>query len=222
MRTVDRGIQFATESILADAARKQVEQNIPAPDDLVVQRYQSKKQEYEQVRLRQLLIRTEGSILSQSSVATRPPLSSEEARKKLEELRTQILNGADFAEVVRASSDDPTTAAAGGDTGFVSYQEIIPPIAQAADALAPGKVSEVIPTPFGMLLIQVVEKRTRPFAEVRRELEAAIRQAGLEQRLQELQNQYKITVDDKFFAPKNTAAAPFGTPAVAPENSSGR
>jgi peptidyl-prolyl cis-trans isomerase C len=215
-------IQFATESILADAARKQVEQKIAAPDDLVVQMYQAKKKEYEEVHLRQLLIRTESSILSQSSAPTQPALSSEAARKKLEELRAQIVNGADFAEVVRANSDDPTSAASGGDIGFVTYRTVIPPIAQAADALAPGKVSEIIPTPFGLVLIQVVEKRTRPFPEVRRELEASIRQAGLEERLQDLQKQYKITVDDKFFAPKSTSGAPFGTPAMPQESSGGR
>ena len=216
-------IQVATESILADAARKQVEQNIAAPDDLVVQLYQQKKKEYEEVRLRQLLIRTESSILSQSSVATRPPLSSEDARKKLQELRTKILNGAAFADVVRANSDDTGAAASGGDIGFVSYQTVIPPIAQAAEKLAPGQVSEIIPTPFGMVLIQVVEKRTRPFPEVRRELEAQIRQAGLEQRLRELQDQYKITVDDKFFAPKNASAAPpFGTSAAPTDAAGGR
>jgi peptidyl-prolyl cis-trans isomerase C len=216
-------IQFATESILADAARRQIAQNIPAPDDLVAQMYQSKKREYEEVRLRQLLIRTESSILSQSSAPARPPLSSEDARKKLEELRTQILNGADFAELARANSDDPTSAASGGDTGFVRYQDVIPPIAQAADALAPGKVSDIIPTPFGMLLVQVVEKRTRPFTEVRPELEATVRQDKLEQRLQELQSQYKITVDDKFFAPKNVPQpAPFGAAVANPETPAGR
>ena len=196
-------IQFATDSILADAARRQVAQNIPVAEDVVKQMYETKKREYEEVRLRQLLIRTESSIMSQSSTATRPPLSSEEARKKLEELRAQILNGADFAEIARANSDDPSSATSGGDTGFVRYQDVIPPIAQAADALAPGKVSDIIPTPYGLLLIQVVEKRTRPFEEVRPELEASVRQGNLEQRLRDLESQYKITEDEKFFAPKN-------------------
>jgi parvulin-like peptidyl-prolyl isomerase len=214
-------IQFATESILADAARRQIAQNIPAPDDLIQQMYDGKKGEYQEVHLRQLLIRTESSIMSQSSAPTRPPLSSEEARKKLEELRTQILNGADFAEVARANSDDPSSATTGGDVGFVRYQDVIPPIAQAADALAPGKVSDIIATPYGLLLIQVVEKRTRPLAEVRPELENSVRQANLEQRLQDLESQYKITEDEKYFAPKNSQA-PAETPATATPSSGGK
>src|ERR1044071_4616223 len=154
-------IQFATESILADAARRQIEQNLPVPDARLAQLYAQKKKEYEEVRFRQLLIRTESSILSQSSAPTRPPLSSEEARKKLEGLRAQILAGADFAEIVRANSDDPSSAASGGDVGFVRYQDVIPPIALAADALDAGKISDIIPTPFGLLVLQVVEKRTQ-------------------------------------------------------------
>jgi parvulin-like peptidyl-prolyl isomerase len=152
--------------------------------------------------------------LSESAAPTHPPLSSEEARKKLEGLRTQIQNGADFAEIVRANSDDPN-AASSGDTGFVRYQELIPPIAQAADSLAPGKVSDIIPTPYGLMLIQVVEKRTRPFEEVRPELETSVRQGNLEQRLHDLESQYKVTEDEKYFAPKNVQQAPSGT-SIAP------
>jgi peptidylprolyl isomerase len=211
---VKQAIEFAEESILADTARKRFEQTMPAPDDIVTQLYQSKAREFEEVRLRRLLVRTESSILSQSSVPGKPPLSSEDARKKLEDLRKQIVEGADFAALARANSDDTSSAAAGGDVGFVSYLALIPPIAQAARSLQAGKVSEVIPTPFGMEIIQVVEKRTKPLAEVRPQLEAAVRQAKLQERLQELQGQYKITVENDYFKP--AAAGPSGTPYGAP------
>jgi len=203
-------IELATESILAAAERKQIEQSISAPPDLVAQLYESRKKQFEEVRLRRLLIRTEGSILSQSSVASRPALSPADARKKLEDLRRQILDGADFAELARANSDDPASAPAGGDMGFATYQSVIPPIAQAAAALAPGKVSEIIATPYGLELIQVVEKRTKPLEEVRPELEAQLRQGKLEEKMQELQSQYKISIDQDYFNPKNAAPAPSG------------
>jgi parvulin-like peptidyl-prolyl isomerase len=208
-------IEIVTESILADAARRQIAQDVSLPEDMVSQYYEAHSGEYEQVRIRRILIRTESSILSESSVPTRPPLSSADARKKLEEIRKQVLEGGDFAELARANSDDGASAASGGDLGFVSYRTLIPPIMQAADRLAPGEVSEIIPTAFGMEMIQVVEKRAQPLEEVRPLLEATLRQGKLEEKLQELQNQYKIAVDNEFFAPQTAAPMPFGT--VVPE-----
>ncbi|HWP83900.1 MAG TPA: peptidylprolyl isomerase, partial [Terriglobia bacterium] len=192
---IRRAIEVATDSILAEAARKRIEQSIPAPEEALQQMYQARIKEFEEARLRRILIRTEESVLSQSSAPTRPPLSSAEARKKLEGLRQQILAGGDFAELARQHSDDAASAPLGGDIGFVNYRTVIPPIIQAADRLAPGEVSEIIPTAFGLELIQVVEKRARPLAEVRAQLEAALRQNKLEETLQELQSRHKISVD---------------------------
>lgn len=206
---VQKEMEVATESILADAARQQLEKNIAVSEDQLQQLYESKKSEFQEVRLRRLLIRTENSIMSQTSVASRPPLSPAEAKKKLTALRQQILAGADFAEIARANSDDGASAPSGGDLGFVSYRTLIPPVMQAADRLAPGEVSDVIPTAFGMELIQVVAKRTRPLEEVRPQLEAILRQGKLDAKLQELQSHHKIVVDSEFFAPPKTAAPSF-------------
>jgi parvulin-like peptidyl-prolyl isomerase len=178
---------------------------------MVRQLYEARKAEFEEVRLRRILMRTESSVLSQTSVASRPPMSSAEARTKLAGLRQQILDGADFAELARAYSDDGASASSGGDLGFVSYRTLIPPIMQAANRLSPGEVSDVIPTAFGMELIQVVEKRARPLDEVRPQLEALLRQGKLDEKLQELQSQYKITVDTEFFAPQTTPQPSFET-----------
>jgi len=212
---VRQAIEIAIEGILADVERERVEQSVAAPADLVAQLYQTRKKDLEEVHLRRLLIRTESSILSTGSAASKPPLSSEAARKKLEEIRQQILGGADFAEVARANSDDPESVSKGGDLGFVGYRAVIPPVAQAALKLSAGQVSDIIATPFGMELYQVVEKRTKPLDEVRPQLEAIIRQGNVEERMQELQSHYKISVDQQFFAPQDAAdAAPFGAPAT--------
>jgi parvulin-like peptidyl-prolyl isomerase len=213
---VQKAIEVATESILADAARQQLEKSIPVPEDELQKLYESRKSEFQEVRLRRLLIRTDNSILSQTSVASRPPLSSAEARRKLAQLRQQILDGADFADIARTNSDDGASAPSGGDLGFVNFRTLIPPVMQAADSLAPGQVSDIIPTAFGMELIQVVAKRTKPLEEVRPQLEASYRQGKLAEKLQELQNQYKIDVDMKFFMAPKTAPKAFET--ITPPN----
>lgn len=59
-----------------------------------------------------------------------------------------------------------------------------------------------------MELIQLIEKRVKPLSEVRPELEAMMRQGKLEDKLQELQQQYKITLDDSYFTPPSPATTP--------------
>jgi hypothetical protein len=204
---VQRAIALATESILADAARKQLEQSIAIPQAQLLEAYQKRGAEFEQSHIRRLVIRTENSLLSASSAPTRPPLAPQEARKKIEELRQQIVDGSSFAELARAHSDDGSSAQNGGDMGFIRRMDVIPPIAQAAFSLAPGQVSEVIPTPYGLELIQVVERRVAPLEEVKGSLEASLRQAQVEASLQQLQEQYKIFVDEAFFRPSGQPPA---------------
>lgn len=139
--------------------------------------------------------------MTQSASPTRPPLPAAEARKKLEDLRRRILAGASFAELAQAYSDDLATAGFGGDMGYVNRQKVVPPIADAAYALPPGQVSQIIPTPYGLDLIKIEDRRTKPLDEVKPILETQIRQAKVQEVLQRLQSECRVMVDTRFFAP---------------------
>jgi parvulin-like peptidyl-prolyl isomerase len=86
-------------------------------------------------------------------------LDSSEARQDLEDIRTAVREGADFAEEARHWSDDPS-ADRGGDLGFFGRGEMVPEFEQVAFALDPGQVSEVFSTPFGYHLVKLEEKKT--------------------------------------------------------------
>jgi peptidyl-prolyl cis-trans isomerase D len=86
-------------------------------------------------------------------------LDSSEARQDLEDIRTAVLEGTDFAEEARHWSDDPS-ADRGGDLGFFARGEMVPEFDQVAFSLEPGQVSEVFATPFGYHLVKVEEKKT--------------------------------------------------------------
>jgi peptidyl-prolyl cis-trans isomerase C len=201
---VRRMLETARESILADAARRKIEEDIPVSDQAIEQLYEKRKADFEEVRIRQILIRTQASILTETSSPTRPPLSEADARKKLEDIRQRILAGADFQQMARENSDDTATAPSGGDLGYVSRRTLVPPVADAAFGLAPGQVSQVIPTPYGMDLIKVESKRTRPLAEVRSALAAQLRQSQFQEAFKRLQEQYKVVVDEKYFSSGTT------------------
>jgi len=91
-------------------------------------------------------------------------LSDTEAQTRLKTLRERILNGADFAELAKASSAD-LSAARGGDIGWVNPGDTVPEFEKAMNALAPNEVSEPVRSPFGWHLIQVLERRKQDMGE---------------------------------------------------------
>ena len=91
-----------------------------------------------------------------------------EARDRADRLRREAEDSADFAELARTHSEDPGSAANGGDLGVVVRGQTVPDFEAALFALEPGDISAVIETPFGFHVIQMVEReaaRTVPFVE---------------------------------------------------------
>jgi peptidyl-prolyl cis-trans isomerase SurA len=82
-----------------------------------------------------------------------------DAKHRLIELKERLDNGADFAELARLHSEDPS-GANGGDLGWIASGDTVPEFERAMKALEPGQVSEPVQTPFGWHLIEVLERRT--------------------------------------------------------------
>jgi len=123
-------------------------------------------------------------------------VSEAEARRKLETVRDGIVNGVDFAEQARLYSQDGS-AAKGGDLGWLSPGDTVPEFERAMDALKPGEVSQVIQSPFGMHLIQVLERRERDMSEERQR--AIARQAIRERKLDEAYQDWLRQLRDRTY-----------------------
>jgi peptidyl-prolyl cis-trans isomerase SurA len=93
----------------------------------------------------------------------RSPKSSTEAKEKAKEFAQAILdsikNGADFAEMAKKYSEDPGSSKEGGDLGFVKRGVFYPEFEAAAFALQPGQISDVVESPVGFHIIELIEKR---------------------------------------------------------------
>ncbi|MHB8535008.1 MAG: peptidylprolyl isomerase [Sulfuricaulis sp.] len=90
-----------------------------------------------------------------------------DARRQLLNLRERILNGEDFAALARAHSEDPGSAANGGDLGWVNPGQMVPEFEKAMNALQPNQLSEPVRTSFGLHLIQVLGRRTHDITHER-------------------------------------------------------
>jgi parvulin-like peptidyl-prolyl isomerase len=91
-----------------------------------------------------------------------PGASDAEKRRALrtaKELREKIVGGADFGAVAREESEDPESAARGGDIGFVLRGVAAPEMEKVVFDLKVGDVSEPILTDIGYHVIRVTERR---------------------------------------------------------------
>ena len=82
----------------------------------------------------------------------------EKARQKIEEVKKEIDNGADFAEMARKYSTCPS-AENGGDIGFFQRKgSIVEEFAKVAFSMEVGEISEPVKTQFGYHIIKVTDK----------------------------------------------------------------
>jgi len=123
-------------------------------------------------------------------------VSETEARRKMENLRERLVNGGDFAELARLYSQDGS-AAKGGDLGWVSPGDTVPEFETAMDALKVKEFSPVVQSPFGMHLIQVLERRQRDVSAERQR--AAARQALRERKLDDAYQDWLRQIRDRAY-----------------------
>jgi peptidyl-prolyl cis-trans isomerase C len=84
-------------------------------------------------------------------------------RDEAESLRTQILDGADFADLAWVNSLDAGSRPAGGDLGWSPRGYLLQPeVDAAAWSLAPGETSDVIESALGYHIVRVLERADHP------------------------------------------------------------
>ena len=82
--------------------------------------------------------------------------SDEDARTKLESLREQILQGADFGELAKAHSDDPGSKGLEGDLGWFEPKTMVPAFEKMLLQTEPDTTSPVFRSQFGWHILQVL------------------------------------------------------------------
>ena len=106
--------------------------------------------EPEQIRASHILIRA--SIDDSNDI-------KQKAKEKIDDLLRQVKEGADFAELAKANSEDDYSATKGGDLDYFDKRTMVPEFSQAAFALEPNNVSDVVQTDFGYHIIKVTDHK---------------------------------------------------------------
>ena len=80
-------------------------------------------------------------------------------KERLLSIRERIINGERFATLARLYSEDPGSSRKGGELGMASKSIFWPAFSDAAMSLKPGTISQIVETPDGFHIIEVLEKK---------------------------------------------------------------
>ena len=129
----------------------------------------------EQVRASHILLKTDGK--DEAAV-----------RKQAEDVLKQAkAPGADFAALAKKYSEDDGSKANGGDLDYFGKGRMVPEFEQAAFAMQPGQISDLVKSQFGFHIIKVVDKKaagTRTLDEARAQIQETLAAQRVEQQLE--------------------------------------
>ena len=171
------------QMIVADQA--QIGQAIQISDAQVESYYNSHKDQYrtpERVQARHILIKTTGK--SKEEI--------DQLKAKADDLLKQIKGGADFAKIAEKNSEDPGSAAKGGDLGWIVRGQMVKNFEDTVFSLKPKEISGVITTEYGFHIIQVMDRepaRLRTMAEVKPEIVGNLRNQSVFDLMQNMADQ---------------------------------
>jgi peptidyl-prolyl cis-trans isomerase C len=124
--------------------------------------------------IRHILFASGGAPGETTGSSAEQEAATEEARAEAEDVKRQIEDGGDFAELARENSDDPGSGEQGGDLGCNPSGGFVPEFDEAAFGAEEGELLGPVETEFGFHLIEVTEIRPpgeTPFEEVRPQIE---------------------------------------------------
>lgn len=176
--------------LLADLAR--IRSQVSVTEDEIRARYEAMKGQFqsgESVQAQHILLKVESNATLEQQNAV---------EKKARDLVVRLRAGADFAALAREHSQDPGSAANGGDLGFFERGRMVAEFEQAAFSTPVGTISDPVKTPYGYHIIRVNEKRPgglKPLSEVRAQLEAQLRTQKASDSARERIAQAKTRID---------------------------
>ena len=175
--------RFEESLLLQEVRRMEVDSKVSVSEPEIEERYRNNIEDYTRpprVRLREIVVRFDNT-------------NEVEQGQKARRLLQDINQGADFAEVARMHSESGSRDA-GGDLGYFNEGELTEALSEAAFALGPGEVSEIIRLDTAFYIIRVEERDeevTQELDEVRNEVADAIFQEKMNVQMEKFVKQLR-------------------------------
>jgi peptidyl-prolyl cis-trans isomerase C len=154
-------------NITEEQLREDIRENLPVqevqervagnaePSDEEIQNYYEKNKE--------------AQFTTPAQRCVRHILFNKDQKQKAEDVKQQLENGGDFAELAKENSQDPGSAENGGDLGCLGKGETVPEFEQAAFGAEQGEIVGPVETEFGYHILEVTDvksEQTRSLQEV--------------------------------------------------------
>ena len=162
-------------------------QKVSAED--VQKHYQDNQQQFttpEQVRASHILFKTDGK--DEAAV-----------RKQAEAVLARAKAGEDFAKLANEYTEEEVGKTRGGDLDFFGRGQMAKEFEEAAFALKPGQISDIVKTSFGLHIIKTTDHKPetkRPLEEVRAQIEDQLKWERAQNEAQRLADDLDKQIDD--------------------------
>lgn len=160
----DMKAQIKRDLSVTKLINKEIKSHISISDKDVTDFYNANKSSFNfpepQVHLAQILV-TPTPDPNVRNMKNDKAQNDDQARKKIEMLVARMRQGEDFGMLAQNFSEDPASAANGGDLGFVpdsALEKANPDIRKAIQAAAPGQITAVVKAPEGYRVFKVYSK----------------------------------------------------------------
>lgn len=160
-------------------SRDDIAAGITVDDAKVAEYYKAHLTELapEERRVRHILIKAD---------AKAPAAEKQAAKQKAEQLLAQVKKDPSrFAELAKQNSQDPGSAAGGGDLGYFGHGAMVKPFDDVAFKLAKGEISGVVETQFGYHILMLEDIKTKTLDELKPTIVARLQHEMAQQRFQD-------------------------------------
>jgi peptidyl-prolyl cis-trans isomerase C len=177
---------------------EQFARNVTVSDNEAKSYYNSHKDVFkvpEQVRARHILIRVDAGADESKKAAT---------RKKLKEIQKRLRNSEDFVMLAKAYSEGSSEAR--GEAVYFRKGQMEKPFEEAAFALKPGEVSDIVETSAGYHLINVVGLKPETmmtFEEVQDRIKQHLKEQKIKKKVQRYLEKLKRKAKIERFTPED-------------------
>jgi peptidyl-prolyl cis-trans isomerase D len=189
------------EYIVLDSAA--VESQVAVTDAEVAQFYETNKKRFTTPEQR-----TAAHILITKAQGAKPAEEAA-AKAKAEAVLAEVRkNPADFAAIAKTQSQDPSSAAQGGDLGTIERGAYGKSMEDAIFTLKEGEISGVVPSEFGYHIVKVTSikpQTQKSLADAKEEIAAEVKKSKLSKKYSELAEQFNDSVYEQADSLKPTA-----------------
>jgi peptidyl-prolyl cis-trans isomerase SurA len=156
--------QLRRELSLQKLLNKEITSLIAISDKDVAEFYEQNKASFNlpepQVHLARILV-TPQPDPNVRNLRSDKAQNEEQARQKVQMIEARLRQGEDFAMIAQNFSEDPNSAANGGDIGFIplsALEQAHPELRKMVMTLQPGQISPVIRTAEGYSILRLISK----------------------------------------------------------------